>query len=111
MARENGHRAGPMAVDQAQTCRNWLRFHETGLNAQGTFSGKLEVRNQPLVSACLVHFNNPIHVMHAFSSVIAQTYANIELIIVDDGSINVEALEILKRLELGNFKFPVKIVY
>ena len=42
--------------------------------------------DQPLVSMCIPVFNHERFVEHSIKSIIQQTYQNIELIIIDDGS-------------------------
>ncbi|MEM7616728.1 MAG: glycosyltransferase family A protein, partial [Pseudomonadota bacterium] len=56
----------------------------------------------PLVSVILVHHNRPSTLTGALDSLIAQTYENLEIIVVDDGSSPGEyrtVTEILERLD------------
>ena len=53
----------------------------------------------PLVSVLMPAYNHQQFVEQAVRSVWAQTYKNIELIVIDDGSSD-RTLEILKRLSL-----------
>ncbi len=53
----------------------------------------------PLVSVCIAHFNRPALLYHALDSIEAQTYPNIETIVVDDGSHQPAALEALEAIE------------
>jgi glycosyltransferase involved in cell wall biosynthesis/GT2 family glycosyltransferase len=57
------------------------------------------VAKQPLVSVCLVHYNRPNFLALALASLRAQTYANIEIVLVDDGSPAAEAQRYLESLE------------
>ncbi len=56
----------------------------------------------PLISVCLVHYNRPDTLRQAVDSLKAQTYANFEVILVDDGSPSSEAHAFLDSLE-GEF--------
>eukprot|EP01113_Clastostelium_recurvatum_P005113 TRINITY_DN1227_c0_g1_i1.p1 TRINITY_DN1227_c0_g1~~TRINITY_DN1227_c0_g1_i1.p1 ORF type:complete len:2051 (+),score=596.77 TRINITY_DN1227_c0_g1_i1:131-6283(+) len=53
----------------------------------------------PLVSVVLVHFNRPAYLEQAIASIKAQTYPNLEVILVDDGSNATDALRYLDSLE------------
>lgn len=53
----------------------------------------------PLVSVCLNHFNRPKFVSEAIDSLKRQTHANLEVILVDDGSTRRDAQALLDRLE------------
>ena len=44
------------------------------------------MNNNPLVSVILTSYNYEEYVLEAIRSIFAQTYRNMELIIVDDGS-------------------------
>lgn len=47
---------------------------------------KIDRNNLPLVSVCIPAYNHENYVQETIKSIIAQTYKNIELIIIDDGS-------------------------
>lgn len=53
----------------------------------------------PLVSVCLVHYNRPFFLAQAVESLRQQSYKNIEVVLIDDGSPSVEAQEFLDMLE------------
>ncbi len=53
----------------------------------------------PLVSVCLVHHERPRYLQQAVDSLLAQTYPNLEVVLVDDGSRTPEALAALAALE------------
>ncbi len=53
----------------------------------------------PLVSVCLVHHERPALLSHAVTSLAKQDYPNCEVILVDDGSRQADALEYLRQLE------------
>lgn len=64
--------------------------------------------NLPLVSIGALNYNNTKFVIEALNSVAAQTYANIELIIIDDGSID-DSLEKIKNW-LKGYNKPFKLI-
>lgn len=69
----------------------WRRpFHNPPRSAAGA---------QPLVSVCIAHFNRPHFLRQSLASVAAQTYSNLEVIVVDDGSTDPEAIRCLAELE------------
>lgn len=53
----------------------------------------------PLVTVCLVHHDRPVLLRKALDSLRAQTYRNLEVVLVDDGSRLPEATRYLKELE------------
>jgi O-antigen biosynthesis protein len=64
----------------------------------------------PLVSICLAHFNRPKELSQAIASIERQTYANYEVILVDDGSDDPEAIAYLNALEDPFAEWGWKIV-
>lgn len=66
--------------------------------------------NKPFISVCLTHFNRPWYLRQAVESLINQTYKNFEVILVDDGSTDPDALKYLDELEPQFRKFGWKIL-
>ncbi len=64
----------------------------------------------PLVSVCIVHHNRPHYVADALASIEKQDYPNFEVVLVDDGSDNPEALRYLADLEPKFQKLGWKII-
>lgn len=65
---------------------------------------------KPLVSICVTHYERPALLRQAISRLMAQTYDNIEIIIVDDGSRGKDALAYLDTLESEEHRFPLKVI-
>ena len=61
--------------------------------------------NPPLVSVLMTNYNNGCYILPAVNSVAAQTYPNIELIVIDDGSKDnsPSVIERLARIHDGRF--------
>lgn len=57
-----------------------------------------DITDTPLVSVIIASYNHARYVEESIKSVINQTYSNIELLVIDDGSKD-ESPEILKRLQ------------
>ena len=56
----------------------------------------------PLVSVCITHFNRPALLRQAVASIERQDYPNIEVVLVDDGSTDAEAIALLAQFD-GDF--------
>jgi alpha-1,3-rhamnosyltransferase len=65
-------------------------------------------KNNPLVTVIIPSYNHEKYVAKAIESVLTQTYKNIELIVIDDGSKDHSVKKILELKELYSFKFVTK---
>lgn len=72
------------------------RKGEGGLRTKGIF--KSGAARAPLITVITVVFNGEAHLEEAISSVLGQTYANLELIVIDGGSTD-RSLEIIQKYE------------
>ena len=75
--------------------QEWLDWHN-----QETLTNLLDFSDEkPLVTICVMHHERPHLLEQALLSVEEQTYANLEVVVVDDGSISQNAQKALKELE------------
>jgi glycosyltransferase involved in cell wall biosynthesis len=58
-------------------------------------------RERPLVSIVVPCFNHGRHLLECLASLRAQTYPELQVIVVDDGSTEAETREVMDRLEAG----------
>ncbi|MEF3365376.1 glycosyltransferase [Methylocystis sp. 9N] len=89
----------------AQDWREWL-----GSLDSGPVPSPAEEPMHPLVSICMAHYERPATLRHALEALMSQTYDNIEIIIVDDGSERPDAHAYLDSLESRTHRFPIKVV-
>jgi glycosyltransferase involved in cell wall biosynthesis len=93
---EHGMESPILAESLAETERRWISFHDTA-NKRDAFHPVTS--HSPLVSLCITHFSRVNKLVEAIASVAKQTYPNIELIVVDDGSPSTETQKALDDLE------------
>ena len=100
-AARHGVKPAREAVESSATERAWVAWHEGQLAAtspalpaaSAELSGAL-----PLVSICMSHWNRPAYLQQALASIEAQDYPNFEVVLVDDGSTEPEALRLIDSL-------------
>jgi glycosyltransferase involved in cell wall biosynthesis len=97
----NGIRPATPAWDSQENENIWVKWHENQLAAQPALlpsvSLELSVSN-PLVSVCMSHWNRPHYLRQALASIEAMDYPNYEVVLVDDGSTQPEALKLIDEL-------------
>jgi GT2 family glycosyltransferase/glycosyltransferase involved in cell wall biosynthesis len=74
----------------------WIAWHE---QIAGAHPGPAAASETPLVSVCLVHRNRPGMLAQALESIRNQYYPSVQVVLVDDGSDQADALEFLAGLE------------
>lgn len=90
--------------------RLWMQS-EGWLSEREKIITQWPIASRPLVSVCITHFNRPILLEQALSSVMSQTYDNIEVIVVDDGSTDESVAGYLKYIESKPHRFPLKVIH
>jgi hypothetical protein len=63
-----------------------------------------ECSGDPLVSACVTHFDRPRNLVVALDSLVAQTYENVEIVVSDDGSSSPEARQLIESLRSDGWR-------
>ncbi len=99
---ESGTQSWSHSVEPAANEKAWVAWHNS--LAEGIFTRTAVPTASPgatpRVSVCVAHFNRPQMLRQALASLEAQDYPNFEVLVVDDGSIQPEALAYLAELEL-----------
>jgi glycosyltransferase involved in cell wall biosynthesis len=103
-ALEEGVRRTRSAVDFKSNRKIWTDWYEPPEKNQPLHGAKANVAcdrppSRPLVSVCLTTFNRPQFLAQALESLGSQDYPNFEVLLVDDGSDQPEALAFLDQLE------------
>lgn len=97
LAITSGLSAPRFAISPDTTNREWIEFHESTRcrSGDGTPAGS----PQPKVAFAITHHERPAKLVDAVVSAAMQTYANLELIVVDDGSSTEETVQALEHVE------------
>lgn len=89
----------PRPVDSLRQCRqSWLDTRNLPTPAKRRRVDK-GAGSSPLVSIVMAHRNRPLYLKQAIAAIEAQTYDNLELVLVDDGSDLDEDRRLLDALE------------
>ena len=57
------------------------------------------VENKPLVSVCMAYYNHAAYLEEALDSLEQQTYGNVEVIVVNDGSTDKAAVRVFEKMQ------------
>ena len=87
------------AVDFVANELRWNQWHSAACQTAADPVLATGGAKTPKVSVCLIHFNRPHYLAQALESLRRQTYSNFEVVLVDDGSTNPNALGFLDALE------------
>ncbi len=91
-----------LAVAPAVTLRRWIELHQFWLSKARPVLPKCpKRRHRPKIAVVITHFQRPAKLFDAVMSIAAQTYANMEIVVVDDGSgdpLTWQALDCMKPL-------------
>lgn len=98
------------SFDFAANISEWMNWHEWLQEKSSRDHPIPNKEEMPLVSVCIAHYNRGELLKNALASITQQTYQNIEVIIVDDGSTDQRSIEILEDIDSQKFAFPVNIV-
>jgi glycosyltransferase involved in cell wall biosynthesis len=96
---ERGPQPARPAVDVETTERAWISWHDALRLLHPNPAPDGPPAPQPLVSVCVTHRNRPRYLAQALASIRAQDYANLEVIVVDDGSTDPGALRYLDQVQ------------
>ena len=81
----------------AQIDQHWLAFHAPRASAPAAASVPAR---QPLVTFAITHHERPKKLVDAILSAVCQTYANFEILVVDDGSSKPTTVQALEQVDL-----------
>lgn len=112
---EKGAIAPRAMYDLSRVNYIWQAFHNEHLfeacdNSTPAFSLGQGSASLPLVSVCVTHHDRPPLLEIALDSIVSQSYSNIEVIVIDDGSSSADIEQELARIEKTSAPFPVRVV-
>ncbi|GAA5851549.1 hypothetical protein JCM8547_001130 [Rhodosporidiobolus lusitaniae] len=94
------------APETQTAARDWVGFHRWLAARPASSLPSLETAaaaSEPFISICITHYERPHLVPQLLDSLLAQSYTNFEVILVDDGSESPAALAGLSSLEATYF--------
>lgn len=121
----NGLEPAHAANSPRETERRWIDLHEQLAGSHSAAAHRATVRAHrspgkvaanpavhihPKVMAAITHFERPAKLYDAMLSLACQSYPNVELVVVDDGSSTQETLLALKRMQPLMDKLQVRLI-
>jgi glycosyltransferase involved in cell wall biosynthesis len=93
---ENSISAATVSPAVANAHHSWIKLL-TDINKHPDVIAPVDYRS--LVTVGITHYERPEKIIDAVTSILLQTYENIEILVIDDGSQSDEALQTLKYVE------------
>ncbi|HWC61474.1 MAG TPA: glycosyltransferase, partial [Verrucomicrobiae bacterium] len=89
------------AAEATATEKSWVDWHNAihAESAKAMTTAPAANSELPLVTVCIAHYNRPKFLKQSLASLEAQDYPKFEVIIVDDGSTQPEAVQYLAEIE------------
>jgi GT2 family glycosyltransferase/glycosyltransferase involved in cell wall biosynthesis len=94
-----GHDVARLRMDASAILDDWLAWHRRLPQSPARPALSMDRSRWPRVSVCITHHNRPRLLEAALASVRDQQYPDLEVVLVDDGSTQPEAIASLARLE------------
>jgi glycosyltransferase involved in cell wall biosynthesis len=104
---QTGLPAARLAIAPAKTEKLWLDLHAAHPKCANLVA---EPAASPKVVAVVTHFERPAKLHDAVLSLAGQLYANLEIVVVDDGSRDPTTLELLERMQPLLDKLNVRLL-
>lgn len=110
-----GAKTSAVGVSLEEIEAGWLFLHSKLVletqNSRNSNLTKGKDSKPDLVSVCITHFNRPWMLNDLIDAIAAQTYSNIEIVLVDDGSTLKSADGVLESIAKRNSKkLPITVV-
>ncbi|KAI8808286.1 hypothetical protein BJ742DRAFT_869251 [Cladochytrium replicatum] len=87
-----------VAAERASLENSWHQLFSTLRDNMTPATCSDDSDSDPMISVVITHHDRPFLLRQAIDSILAQTYTNYEIIVVDDGSSSEEAVHLLHKL-------------
>jgi GT2 family glycosyltransferase/glycosyltransferase involved in cell wall biosynthesis len=99
-----------LAVPPAKTVQQWHDVHRLPVSGSKDRQPAANRAPRPRVTAVITHFERPHKLFDAIISLAAQTYPDLEVVVVDDGSRDPVTLQALDRMQPLFTKLNVRLL-
>lgn len=93
-----GLRPAPLRIEADRILADWVKWHRQLTPPAPRPALPADPARQPRVTVCITHHNRPQLLAAALASIKQQDYPNIQVVLVDDGSTQADALLYLESL-------------